>query len=201
MGISKIDATQRLDSFERTAHKMSRNICLTINYSALPLHDDFYHTRAKDNHVKTLSAIKTDKDGQSADVLCNASFRISAWCKIAKTWGVSGAWCGMTVRRLFLFAMWISTARYYSDGRQGVWVNEATQELFESLNERHDDQAKKPYTRSSVCSLVQLWHQQRRFIILRLPRRRKWVWNNWWWWRWRGGIWSRKLHFSEKWSW
>lgn len=71
------DATQRLDTFERTAYEMSRNVCLIANHTTVTLDDDLYGTRARDNQVKTLSSRKADKEGHSADVLCDAFFRIT----------------------------------------------------------------------------------------------------------------------------
>lgn len=71
------DATQRLDNFERTAYEMSRNVCLSPNNTTVTLDDDLYGTRARDNQVKTLSARKADKEGHSADVICDAIFRIT----------------------------------------------------------------------------------------------------------------------------
>lgn len=41
------------------------------------MNGDLYGTPAKDNQVKTLRARKTDKEGPSADKICNALFKIT----------------------------------------------------------------------------------------------------------------------------
>lgn len=71
------DATQRLDAFERTAYDFSWNVCLIAKHTTVTLDADLYGTRARDNQVKTLSSRKADKEGHSADVLCDTLFRIT----------------------------------------------------------------------------------------------------------------------------
>lgn len=75
---SQRDATHKLDGFdEREAYEMSRNISLSPNHTTVNLDDELYGTRARDNQVKKLSNRKEDKEGHSADVICDAFFRIT----------------------------------------------------------------------------------------------------------------------------
>lgn len=74
---SQRDSTQRLEGFERAGYDMSRNVCLSSNFTTVTVDDDLYGTRARDNQVKTLSNRKADKEGHSADVICEALFRIT----------------------------------------------------------------------------------------------------------------------------
>lgn len=48
---------------------------LDPNHSICSLDDDLFGTRATDNMVRYLSARKTDKEGQSSDLIVDALFR------------------------------------------------------------------------------------------------------------------------------
>lgn len=74
---SQRDATQRLIKFERSAFEMSRTICLSSNNTFVTIDDDLYGTRAWDNQVKSLSNRKANKEGHTADMICDALFRVT----------------------------------------------------------------------------------------------------------------------------
>lgn len=71
------DDTQRLDMFENSAYEMTINFFLAPSHSFLTVDDDLYGSRSRDVPVKNFSTRKADKEGQSADAICDALFRVT----------------------------------------------------------------------------------------------------------------------------
>lgn len=71
------DRTQYLDTFERSAFRMTCKIFLTPVHTFATLDDQLYGTRAEDIHVKTTSMSKADREGHSADAVADALFRLT----------------------------------------------------------------------------------------------------------------------------
>lgn len=71
------DATQHLDTLERTAYEISRNVGLRSNHTTATVDDDWYGIHVNDNQVKYMSSGKVDKELHSADTICGAFFRMT----------------------------------------------------------------------------------------------------------------------------
>lgn len=71
------DATARLDAFEKFGYATGRNLYFYPAHTTVTLDKDLYGSRSKENQVKKLSTRKANKEGQRADVLCDALFRVT----------------------------------------------------------------------------------------------------------------------------
>ena len=71
------DRAPLLAQFEKVAFQASAKVFLSPLYTFATLDDDLYGTRASDNQVKTLSSRKADREGHTADALCDALFRVT----------------------------------------------------------------------------------------------------------------------------
>ena len=66
-------------------------------YTFATLDDDLYGTRARDNHVKTLSARKADREGHTANAVADALFRVTLMVRFRRR----GEWQSTNVSKLF----------------------------------------------------------------------------------------------------
>lgn len=62
---------------ERSCFRETHKVFLNPVYMFRALDDDLYGTRVKDNQVKSLSARKADRDGDSADAIADSRFRVT----------------------------------------------------------------------------------------------------------------------------
>lgn len=68
-------ATTGLERFERETYECTRTFCLSAQRMFVTLNDDFNGTPASVSEDKLISSRKADKQGNSADAICDARFQ------------------------------------------------------------------------------------------------------------------------------
>lgn len=84
------DFTPQLRTFEEALFRKSLKIFGVFGFLSMTLDDELFGTRANDNQVKTLSNRKADKEGHTADVVCDALFRTALGIRFRRR-GISQA--------------------------------------------------------------------------------------------------------------
>lgn len=74
--IAQRDRTRQLTEFENLALRDTRKVILTLLQLFATLDDEIFGTRAADNPVKTLSCRKVNREGESAEAIADALFRV-----------------------------------------------------------------------------------------------------------------------------